>query len=409
MIQHAQVVIIGGGLVGGLTALLLAKAGIQATVLDASPVLDHVQVLAQPNPRVLAINQASMQLMRHAGIWQHISRHQPYSGMQVWNRDGMGEILFGQPSQQLPIQQDWLGSMVEPSILNLTIQQQLQQQVKDYRTQIQVSRLEKLANTWLITLNNGEQLETPLVIGADGANSFVRNQAMIELDVLNYAETAISCVIRTQQPHQHVARQIFLPTGPLAFLPMHSLNPEQNGYWQSIVWTLPSDYADEYSKLDDFQFKQKLTQASHYMLGEVVEVVSRASFPLIARQAQTYIQSGLALVGDAAHVIHPLAGQGVNLGCLDAAVLVDHLIKDHQRGVWANLQTLQKYQHQRCLHNSLMMHSMSGLGWINKTQWKPLQWLRNEGIYRVGKQKMILDFFSQQASGLSVLRDTQYV
>ncbi|KAA8735560.1 FAD-dependent monooxygenase [Acinetobacter qingfengensis] len=408
MTQH-QVVIIGGGLVGGLTALLLAKAGIQATVLDASPELEPQKVISETNPRVLAINLASMKLMQYAGIWQHLQRHEPYSGMQVWNRDGLSEINFGHASNTLPMQYDWLGSMVEPSILNLAIQTQLKQNIQNYYTSVKVSRLDKCPKGWLITLENGDQLQTDLMIGADGANSFVRKQAMIELDILNYAETAISCAIRTDHPHQYVARQIFLPTGPLAFLPMHSLESEQSGYWQSIVWTLPTDYAEEYAQLDDAKFRQKVAQASHYMLGNVNEVISRAAFPLIARQAQHYVTDGLALVGDAAHVIHPLAGQGVNLGCLDAGVLVDCLIKDQQRGVWANIQTLRKYEHQRRLHNSMMMHSMSALGWINKTQWRPLQWLRSEGMNMVAKRPEAIKFFGQQASGLPALKSTQYV
>lgn len=408
MTQH-QVIIVGGGLVGGLTALLLAKAGVQATVLDASPLLNQDQVLTQANPRVLALNAASLQLMRYAGIWSHILRHQPYSGMQVWNRDAMGEIVFGQSSESVPMPQDWLGSMVEPSVLNFAIQTQMQAQVKDYRTQVKVTRIERLPKVWQVTLASGEVLQTTLLIGADGGQSFVRQQAGIELDSLNYQQTALSCAIRTEKPHQHVARQIFLPTGPLAFLPMQSLDTKEEGHWQSIVWTLASDYADEYQLLDNAAFQKKVAEASHYMLGDVLEVVSRASFPLIARQAQHYVQDGLVLVGDAAHVIHPLAGQGVNLGCLDAAVLVDCLTKDLQRGVWAHIQTLRQYEHRRRLHNSMMMHSMSALGWINQWQAKPLKWLRSEGLNFVSKQQHMMDFFNQQASGLKVLAETQYI
>ena len=408
MSQH-QAIIIGGGLVGGLTALLLAKAGIQATVLDASARLDEQQVVDRTDPRVLAINQASMRLMQHAGIWQHVQRYQPYSGMQVWNIDGMGEMMFGQASARQPLAHDWLGCMVEPAILNLAIQMEIQNQIQDYRTQVRVTALERLPKLWRVTLASGEQLETPLVVGADGGNSFVRQQAGIGLDILNYRQTAISCAIRTQNPHQHVARQIFLPTGPLAFLPMKSKQDEQQGQWQSVVWTLPEDWADEYQQLSDDEFKQKLPQASHYMLGEVEEVISRAAFPLIARQAEHYVKEGLALVGDAAHVIHPLAGQGVNLGCLDAAVLVDCLVKDQQRGVWAHLQTLRQYEHKRRLHNSMMMHSMSALGWLNAAQIKPLKWLRSEGMQFVATKPNLVEFFNQQASGLSVLQQTRYI
>lgn len=407
MTQH-QVIIIGGGLVGGLTALLLAKFGIQATVLDASPLLKENTVITQTDPRVLAINQASLHLMQYADVWQHVKRFQPYSGMQVWNRDGMGEVVFGQSTDCQPLLDDWLGCMVEPSILNLAIQTEIQHKVQDYRTQVKVTQIEQYPHTWRVTLSTGEQLETPLVIGADGGNSFVREQAKIGLDLLNYQQTAISCAIRTEKPHQHVARQIFLPTGPLAFLPMKSHDVAQQGYWQSVVWTLPEDYAEEYKALDDVEFKQILTQASHYMLGDVKEVVSRAAFPLIARQAQHYVKEGLALVGDAAHVIHPLAGQGVNLGCLDAAILVDCLTKDYARGVWAHQQTLRQYEHKRRLHNSLMMHSMSGLGWLNTAQFKPLQWLRSEGMHWVGQQSTALEFFNQQANGMSVLQQTQF-
>ena len=408
---HHSVIIIGGGLVGGLTALLLAKAGIQATVLDASPLLDVEKVLSQTNPRVLALNKASMHLMEQAGAWQHLQkfqRYQPYSGMQVWHRDGHGEINFGQASITSPMPHDWLGIMVEPSVLNLVLQTELQQKVQDYRTQVKVNRLEKLPQHWQVTLAGGDVLTTDLIIGADGANSFVRDQVGILLDRLDYKQTAISCAIRTEKTHQHVARQIFLDTGPLAFLPMKSLDAEQQGHWQSIVWTLPTDYADEYRELSDQDFAKKVSQASHYMLGEVQEVVSRASFPLAARQAQSYVTDGVALVGDAAHVIHPLAGQGVNLGCLDAAVLVDQLIKDHKRSAWAHIQTLRKYEHQRRLHNSLMMHSMSALGWINTTQLRPLQWVRNEAVHFVANQQNAVDFFNTQASGAPALKDTQY-
>lgn len=408
MNETKDVVIIGGGLVGGLTALLLAQAGVQATVLDAAPIQDETQVLAVANPRVLALSQATMHLLRTVGVWDKLARHMPYTGMQVWNKNGYGEIMFGQASNRFPAAEQWLGSMVEPSILNLAIQQQMVQQVQDYRTQVKVTRLEQDVQGWRIQLADGTQLKAKLVIGADGANSFVREQAMIGLDLLDYRQAAISCAIKTAQPHLHVARQIFLPTGPLAYLPMASLNAAEQGFWQSIVWTLPDDFADEYSALDDEKFKQLLTRESHYMLGEVLEVRSRAQFPLKARSAQLYVKPGLALVGDAAHVIHPLAGQGVNIGCLDAAVLCDVLLHDLQRGIWAHEQTLQRYAHRRKGQNEAMMHSMSAIGWLESSEFSPLIWARNFGLKQVNQSEVLKQMFMQQAAGLQALQGTRY-
>ena len=408
MSELLDVVIVGGGLVGGLTALLLAQGGVQSTVLDAAPVLDQEKTLAVMNPRVLALSQATIHLLKTVDVWDDLARQMPYSGMQVWNKNGYGEINFGHASEQQPQSDQALGSMVEPSVLNVAIQQKMLQQLKDYRTQVKVIRIEQIPQGWSIQLADGTALKTKLLIGADGANSFVREQAYIDLDVLDYKQAAISCAIKTTQPNQYVARQIFLPTGPLAYLPMASLDAQENGYWQSIVWTLPDDYADEYSALNDQDFMRLLTQESLQMLGEVVAVRSRAQFPLKARAAQRYIKSGLALIGDAAHVIHPLAGQGVNIGCLDAAVLCDVLLHDLKRGVWVNEQTLLRYEHQRKGQNDAMMHSMSAIGWLESSELFPFVWARNFGLKQVEQFDWFKDRFMRQANGLGALQHTRY-
>ena len=403
-----DVVIVGGGLVGGLTALLLAQGGVQATVLDAAPILDAEKTLAVANPRVLALSQATIHLLKTVNVWEKIARQMPYTGMQVWNKNGYGEINFGQASENFPTAEQSLGSMVEPSLLNLAIQQEMLEQLQDYRTQVKVVRVEQGVGCWIIKLADGTELKTKLVIGADGANSFVRDQAFIDLDVLDYQQAGLTCAIRTTQPHQYVARQIFHPTGPLAFLPMASLKPEQAEHWISIVWTLPDDYAEEYARLDDVDFCALLTRESHHMLGKIVEATPRAQFPLKARAAQRYVKDGLALIGDAAHVIHPLAGQGVNIGCLDAAILCDVLLKDKQRGVWAHEQTLKRYEHQRKGQNDAMMHSMSMIGFVETAEIFPLVWARNFGLKQVENKPFLKDQFMAQANGLVTLKSTQY-
>lgn len=408
MSEVLDVVIVGGGLVGGLTALLLAQGGVQPTVLDAAPVLDVEKTLSVMNPRVLALSQATIHLLKTVNVWDDLARQMPYTGMQVWNLNGYGEINFGHESVQRPMPEQTLGSMVEPSVLNVAIQQKMLEQLTDYRTQVRVTRIEQGVGCWHIQLADGTTLKTKLLIGADGANSFVREQAFIDLDVLDYKQAAISCAIKTSKPHNHVARQIFLPTGPLAYLPMASLEESENGYWQSIVWTLPDDYADEYSALTDHEFMQLLTRESQHMLGEVLDVCSRAQFPLKARAAKQYVKAGLALIGDAAHVIHPLAGQGVNIGCLDAAVLCDALLHDLARGVWANEQTLLRYEHRRKGQNDAMMHSMSAIGWLESSELFPFIWARNVGLKQVEQISFLKERFMQQANGLGSLQNTQY-
>lgn len=440
--QHKEVIIVGGGLVGGLTALLLSQAGVRVTVLDAAPVLDAQQVIAQPNPRVLALSQATIHLLKTVDVWSKIERLMPYSGMQVWNRDGYGEILFGQASAERPLEDESLGYMVEPSILNLAIQAKMLTDVADYRTQVRVKSIEQTPQGWRVQMADGQWLSTTLLIGADGANSFVRTQALIDLDVLDYQQAGLTCAIQTEHPHQHVARQVFLHTGPLAFLPMASIHTAEDvdgsetsknaknlkdaknaedtddakklnhagdtGHWQSIVWTLPQDYAEEYAALDDEQFCQLLSAESQLMLGQVQAATTRVQFPLKARAAQRYVKSGLALIGDAAHVIHPLAGQGVNIGCLDAAVLCDALLHDRERGVWAHQQTLKRYEHRRMGQNQAMMHSMSAIGWIEKQPFFPLVWARNFGLKQVEQHRILKDAFMLGANGLQALKQTRY-
>lgn len=409
-----KVVIIGGGLVGGLCALLLARAGIQPIVLDAAPELDTA-ILQRRDARVLALSPATISLLEQTGVWPHIQRKADYYGMQVWSRDGYGSLEFGKTDTTAPhTAQDLLGSMVEPGVLGLAIQHELKAQVQQYHTQVRVQRIEPFSDYWQITLNDGQQFNTALLIGADGANSLVRTMAGIGVDVLNYKQTAISCAIKTEKPHQQIARQVFLPTGPLAFLPMTDLaltdldGDEPAGHWQSVVWTLPEQDAEELSQLSDSDFLTAITHASGHMLGQVIAVESRAAFPLAARQAERYVLPHLALIGDAAHVVHPLAGQGVNLGCLDAALLVDCLMRDAARGLWAHWQTLNRYEVKRRSHNSLMMHSFSALGWLQGSQLKAVQWLRSEGMHFVANNPLLLNIFTEQASGKSAIKDTRY-
>jgi 2-octaprenylphenol hydroxylase len=399
-----DVIIIGGGLVGGLCALLLAEGGVQPVLLDAAPLLSP-DVLAERDSRVFALSPACIDLLKRVGVWARITRHAPYQAMQVWHRDAASQLDFGQPDAR---HADWLGSMVEPNVLTLALQAQWQASGLTVHSQCRVQALDQYSDHWRVTLSDGRVLRTALLIGADGANSMVRRAADIVLDRLDYGQSAVTCAIRTERPHGGVARQVFLPTGPLALLPMADVDDPEHGHWQSIVWTLPTDDATALSALDDAALMQALGHASGYVLGAVQQVQSRGLFALKAQQAQHYVQAGLALIGDAAHVVHPMAGQGVNLGILDAAVLVDALLHDRTRGLWAHSQTLNRYARTRRLPNSLMMHSLSMLGWLQSATHPAVMWVRGEGMQAVAGQPWLRTQLTAQASGRSSLHHTRY-
>jgi 2-polyprenylphenol 6-hydroxylase len=415
--QNVDVVIVGGGLVGGLCALLLADSEVNAIVIDDAPILsDEVCAIAslqKRDARVWALSPASLSLLERVGVWSRVARHAPYQGMQVWSRDGRGTLDFGQLDQRnVGLDDTLLGSMVEPTVLSMALQQTMRQRFgSGYLQSKRLQHMERFSQYWQVTLESGECYNTPLVIGADGAGSMVRRLAGIQVEQLDYQQMALTCAICTEKPHDGIARQVFLPTGPLAFLPLanhpHQTDTEQD-CWQSIVWTLPAVDAQDMSDLDDAVLMEALTQASASVLGKVVAIESRGIFPLKAQQAKLYCLDGLALIGDAAHVIHPMAGQGVNLGCLDAAVLADALLHDRVRGLWAHRQTLKRYERERKLPNSIMMHGLSLLGWLQRSDQQWMMWLRGEGMQMLTKFDTLRLLISEEASGRSVIKSTRY-
>ncbi|WP_430738221.1 FAD-dependent oxidoreductase [Psychrobacter sp. VH5] len=410
--------IIGGGIVGATLALKLAQAKKPVTLIDARPARDESawqQMLGKRDARVYALSLASIALLKDVGAWQKIAlsgRKADYSQMQVWQLNGMGELLFGDSESSTSA---LLGSMVEPAVIEYALWQRLSEEdVSDYLTVIAGQKVVNM--DWLgaqqgyrVTLADGAVIDTHLLVGADGRGSFVRQQAAIGLDTLDYNQTAICCAIQTAKPHQATARQAMLPTGTLALLPLADITEEDKAtpqHWQSIVWTLPRNDALDLLEEDERVIADKLAAASHYELGAIEQIESIASFPLTAQQAKRYVQDNLVLIGDAAHGVHPLAGQGLNLGMLDVKALSEQLMHDYARSgnkLWGSNQTLRSYERLRRPHNSLMMHSFSALNWLfagSLAQMRPIQQIRSEGMYRVGKIKPLMRLFAKQASGV---------
>ncbi len=421
--KNNHTLIVGSGIVGATLALKLAQAKMPVTLIDARPARDDSewqQVLGKRDARVYALSLASINLLKDVGAWQKIAaseRKADYSQMQVWQLNGMGELLFGDsgdnhPNNHLP---QMLGSMVEPAVIEHALWQRLyEDDVSDYLTIIAGQKVTNM--DWLgaeqgyrVTLDNQTAIDAMLLVGADGRGSFVRQQAAIGLDTLDYNQTAICCAIHTEKPHQATARQAMLPTGTLALLPLADITDEDKAnpqHWQSIVWTLPRNQALALIEEDARVIADKLAAASNYELGAITQIESIASFPLTAQQAKSYVADNLVLIGDAAHGVHPLAGQGLNLGMLDVQTLSEQLAHDFERSggtSWGSNQTLRSYERLRRPHNSLMMHSFSALNWLfagSLAQMRPIQQIRNEGMYRVGKIKPLMRLFAKQASGV---------
>ena len=338
MMQSYDVTIVGGGMVGLTLAKSLANSHLSIAIIEANETTD---LSATPESRVSAVSFASKTMLDNLGIWPLLKaqRITPYHTMQVWEKDSFGKIDFA--AEQ--VSQKDLGYIVE----NKNLQQALLNGVKQQEnvTFFCPDSLQNMAigdgEAWL-TLSSGKQLTSKLVVAADGANSWVRQQLNIPLTQWDYQHNAIVATVKTVEPHQACARQIFTGQGPIAFLPLYDENT------CSIVWSLPPMQADMLLALDDQAFNQQLTRAFDNRLGLCEVQGERKSIPLSMRYARDFAKHRVALIGDAAHTIHPLAGQGVNLGLLDAACLGQEILQNaslgNDIGLYNNLRHFERWR-----------------------------------------------------------------
>ena len=259
--------------------------------------------------------------------------------------------------------------------------------------------LRRSGDGWLVSLGDGRQLRAPLLVAADGANSAIRRLAGCTTREWDYLHHAIVTSVRCAEAHRRTAWQRFTDDGPLAFLP---LERDGDRHWCSIVWSTTPEQAGRLMALDDAAFAAALGAAFEWRLGAVLEVDPRHCIPLRQRHARRYVEPGLALIGDAAHVIHPLAGQGVNLGFLDAATLAEVLLHARGRGErLAELRVLSRFERRRMPHNLAMMAAMEGFERLFQADPLPLRWLRNTGLKWMDKLPGGKALFVRQALGLS--------
>jgi 2-polyprenylphenol 6-hydroxylase len=396
----ADILIAGAGMVGSAVALGAARLGYTVLLLEPHTLSVEMPArassLGQFDLRVSALTHASVGLLRQLEVWSLVEEAaQPYRRMDVWDSRGNGRIVFDADE----IYQQNLGTIIE----NCRVTAALHSKISEHenicviadslqRWQVDMGGVE-------LTTAGGRSIYGKLFLGADGGNSLSRRLLALPTREWDYDQEALVATVMTVRPHHKVAYQQFLASGPMALLPLHDASNSER--YCSLVWSLDIDKSAHYKNLPDKEFMEALGEASDYKLGAVEAVSQRLSFPLRQRHARRYIAHHSAIIGDAAHTIHPLAGQGVNLGFDDVAVILQELARARQKNLNpGDIELLRRYQRQRQPANLAMMAAMEGFkrGFGSDIKW--LTWLRNQGLNRVNKTLPVKKLLMKQAMGI---------
>lgn len=346
-----DVAVAGGGVVGAACALALARAGLDVALVEARPVPRWLA--EQPDLRVYALAPDNAALLDALGVWPQVvrARAQPYRKMRVWDAGGGDELAFDAAT----LARDELGWIVENGLLVDRLWAALVAAGVQVHCPARVQGMEQDEAGVRLQLDDGTRLEARVAVAADGGASELRRLAGLDVDAHDYGQRGVVAFIETADPHQETAWQRFLPTGPLALLPFTQGR-------SSIVWTLPEAEAARVLALDDAAFAVALTDASAARLGRAQPVSERAAFPLRRQLVRQQVAGRVLVLGDAAHVVHPLAGQGVNLGLRDVAALRAEVESAQTRRVdWASAHRLQRWARRRRSDNTVSAYAFEGI------------------------------------------------
>jgi 2-octaprenylphenol hydroxylase len=392
MKSNYDIVIVGGGMVGAALACALGNSALKVALLDRAPAASPPE--KDYDLRVSALTLASRALFENLGAWEGMARRRvsPVREMQVSSGAGSGAIHFNAAEIGEPA----LAWIVENSVIQTALIERLHQFTNVHHLcPVEIVDITLADNGAVVTLKDGRSLHAKLLVGADGADSEVRRAAGIETQALNLHQKGIVATVKTEKPHEATARQVFLTTGPLAFLPL------DEPHTCSIVWSADTARADQLLALDDIAFVTELQQAFGDSLGKIQTIGPRASFPLALSHARAYTAPHLALVGDAAHTVHPLAGQGVNLGFLDAATLAEVLLDAtaKQKDIGAHA-VLRRYERWRKGDNLAMVSITGGFKYLFGNDLPVVSQMRNWGLELTNAATPIKNLIMRRASGL---------
>lgn len=388
-----DVAIVGAGVVGAATALALARDGWQVALVEArEPPRWRAD---QPDLRVYAFAPDNAALLDDLGVWSSIrdARVQPYRGMRVWDAAGGDELRFDADA----FGRRELGWIVENGLLVDRLWAALPAAGVRVLCPGQLATLDQDEAHATLELEDGTRLRARLVIAADGGDSKLRSLAGIDTYTHDYGQSGLVAFVDHERPHEATCWQRFLPTGPIAFLPFAG----ENGHRSSIVWTLPEAEALRLLQVDDAAFLRELGNAFAGTLGALTGVSKRVAFPLRRQLAQAHVAGRVAVIGDAAHVVHPLAGQGVNLGLRDAAALRGLLQKQRAAGRDPGSATaLVRWARERRSENAVAAYSFDGLNRLFSNDGMLATLLRGPLLGMAGKMAPLRHAFWKRAAGL---------
>lgn len=395
-----DIIVVGAGMAGLAFAGAMASSGVSLAVIDNAFPEAPDAFAPGFDLRVSALTHASENLLRNIGAWDYMGqlRVSPYQHMKVWDGDGTGGIEFHADEAGV----SHLGHLVENRVTTWGLWQALQRHANVTFIREGLRHLDTSAEFPRITLTSGRQLTSTLVIGADGARSQVREQAGLDVRAWPYGQKAIVTTLHCEQPHGNTAWQVFTRSGPLALLPLREHSADANSHVCSIVWSQEDAEAERLLALPEAEFCKALAQAFEHRLGSVSLLDRRVVFPLRQQYAKHYVAPGVALIGDAAHTIHPLAGQGINLGFMDAATLAEVLGDGLAQGLpLSEYSLLRRYQRRRQPPNLAMMAAMETF----KRLFGPSVWalhvLRNWGMSQVDRHTLVKHQIVDRALGLA--------